>query len=46
MADSQALNVLDKMLTFNPHKRVTVQQALAHPYLKQFHNPEDKPVAD
>ena len=37
-----ALNLLDVMLTFNPHKRVTVEQALAHPYLEQYYDPEDE----
>jgi mitogen-activated protein kinase 1/3 len=31
----QALDLLEKMLTFNPHKRIEVEDALAHPYLEQ-----------
>ena len=31
----QALDLLEKMLTFNPHKRIVVEEALAHPYLEQ-----------
>ena len=30
------------MLTFNPHKRVTVEQALAHAYLEQYYDPDDE----
>jgi len=30
------------MLTFNPHKRVTVEEALAHPYLEQYYDPDDE----
>ena len=30
------------MLTFNPHQRITVEQALAHPYLEQYYDPEDE----
>jgi mitogen-activated protein kinase 1/3 len=41
-ADSKALDLLDKMLTFNPHKRITVEQALAHPYLEQYYDPADE----
>lgn len=33
------------MLTFNPHKRITVESALAHPYLDQYYDPEDEPEA-
>ena len=36
------LDLLDKMLTFNPHKRITVEQALAHPYLEQYCDPTDE----
>ena len=37
-ANPLALDLLDKMLVFNPHKRVSVDEALAHPYLKTLHN--------
>ena len=30
------------MLTFNPHKRINVEQALAHPYLEQYYDPGDE----
>ncbi len=33
------------MLTFNPHKRIKVEEALAHPYLEQYYDPADEPVA-
>ncbi|KAI9585406.1 mitogen-activated protein kinase ERK-A [Glossina fuscipes] len=45
-ADPLALDLLDKMLTFNPHNRILVEAALAHPYLKQYYEPEDEPVAE
>ncbi|KAM9280960.1 mitogen-activated protein kinase 1 isoform 2-T2 [Morus bassanus] len=47
-ADPKALDLLDKMLTFNPHKRIEVEQALAHPYLEQYYDPsdEDKDLKD
>ena len=39
-ADSKALDLPDKMLTFNPHKKIEVEQALAPLYLKQYYDPE------
>lgn len=41
-ADSKALDLLDKMLTFNPHNRIGVEDALAHPYLEQYYDPADE----
>merc|ERR1711916_358039 len=32
----EALDLLDKMLTFNPSKRITAIEALEHPYLKLY----------
>lgn len=37
-----ALDLLDRMLTFNPIKRITVEEALAHPYLEQYYDPTDE----
>ena len=34
------------MLTFNPLKRITVEDALAHPYLEAYHDPEDEPASE
>lgn len=39
---SLALDLLDRMLTFNPNKRITVEEALAHPYLEQYYDPTDE----
>merc|ERR1712136_222794 len=44
-ADAKALDLLDKMLTFNPHRRIKVEEALAHPYLDTYYDPQDEPVA-
>ena len=41
-----ALDLLDKLLTFNPHKRVYVEDSLKHPYLSQFYEPEDEPIVE
>ena len=42
-ASPMALDLLKKMLHFDPTKRITVQQALEHPYLANLHEPEDEP---
>lgn len=41
-ADPKALDLLGKMLTFNPYKRISVEEALAHPYLEQYYDPADE----
>ncbi|KZS98227.1 mitogen-activated protein kinase [Sistotremastrum niveocremeum HHB9708] len=44
-ASPLAVDFLTKTLTFDPKKRLTVEEALAHPYLEAYHDPEDEPVA-
>ncbi len=44
-ASTLALDFLNKTLTFDPKKRLSVEEALAHPYLESYHDPEDEPVA-
>ncbi|KAI6242461.1 Mitogen-activated protein kinase [Aphelenchoides fujianensis] len=46
LAELRALELIDRMLTFDPEKRVTVDEALAHPYLKQYHDPDDEPICE
>ena len=41
-----ALDLLEKLLAFNPVKRITVGEALKHPYLEPYHDPEDEPTAE
>jgi len=45
-ASAEALDLLRKLLQFNPIKRITAEEALAHPFVAQFHNPTDEPVCD
>lgn len=40
--DEQALDLIKRMLVFNPKNRITVEEALAHPFLKDFHNPQEE----
>jgi len=37
-ADEATLDFMTKLLEFNPDKRLTVEEALAHPYVDQFHS--------
>jgi len=44
-ANPLAVDFLTKTLTFDPKKRITVEDALCHPYLEAYHDPDDEPVA-
>ncbi|GMF75478.1 unnamed protein product [Aspergillus oryzae] len=44
-ANDLALDLLERLLAFNPAKRITVEEALRHPYLEPYHDPEDEPTA-
>jgi serine/threonine protein kinase len=44
-ASPDAIDLLTKMLVFNPAKRITVEDALSHPFLKDLHSVRDEPVA-
>ncbi|KAF5460634.1 hypothetical protein F2P56_020490 [Juglans regia] len=39
-----ALDLLEKMLVFDPNKRITVEEALCHPYMSSLHDNNDEPV--
>ena len=43
--EPQAIDLLEKMLVFDPRKRITATEALAHPYLSPYHDPSDEPAA-
>ncbi|QRW25313.1 mitogen activated protein kinase [Rhizoctonia solani] len=40
----RALDLLGKLLAFDPAKRISCEQALSHPYLAVWHDPSDEPV--
>ncbi|KAG6830089.1 MAPK protein hog1 [Tricholoma furcatifolium] len=44
--DPDALDLLEKMLVFDPRKRIDATQSLAHEYVAPYHDPTDEPVAD
>ena len=41
-----AIDLAKKLLTFDPEKRITIEGALAHPYLKNLHYPDDEPTGE
>jgi mitogen-activated protein kinase 1/3 len=43
-ANPDAVDLLHKMLMFHPEDRVSVEEALAHRYLKDFHGQMEEPV--
>ncbi|KAI0954074.1 hypothetical protein AcV7_007412 [Taiwanofungus camphoratus] len=43
LADPQAIDLLAQMLTFDPAARITVSQALEHPWLASYHDVSDEP---
>nr|XP_047912168.1 mitogen-activated protein kinase 7 [Anser cygnoides] len=42
-AEPAALALLGRMLRFDPRERVGVAEALRHPFLAKYHDPEDEP---
>ncbi|KAJ8521579.1 hypothetical protein ONZ45_g1744 [Pleurotus djamor] len=42
-ADAQAVDLLTKMLAFDPLDRITVNEALEHPWLATYHDVKDEP---
>ena len=44
--EADALDLLTKMLTFRPQDRISIDDALAHPFMETLHNPQDEPVAN
>ncbi|CAL6058093.1 Mitogen-activated_protein kinase [Hexamita inflata] len=45
-SSSDALDLLSRLLVFNPCKRITAEQCLDHPYLQQFRDKESEISAD
>ncbi|NXM22552.1 MK04 kinase, partial [Ploceus nigricollis] len=43
--DSEAIDFLEKILTFNPMDRLTAEMGLQHPYMSPYSCPEDEPVS-
>ena len=43
-ANEDALDLLKKLLVFNPKKRLTIDEALDHPFVKDFRNTEEEMI--
>jgi len=45
-ASEEAIDLLQKLLSFTPETRISAAEALEHPYVAQFHDPAVERVAD
>ncbi|KAL5017497.1 hypothetical protein ScPMuIL_007086 [Solemya velum] len=43
-ASRKAIKLLSRMLLLHPEERIKVEDALAHPYLNKYHDPDDEPI--
>ena len=37
-----AIDLLERLLSFDPSERITVEETLEHPYLAVWHDPNDE----
>lgn len=44
-SDPDALDLLERMLVFDPRKRIDAAESLSHAYVAPYHDPTDEPVA-
>lgn len=40
-----AIDLLERMLVFNPRARIDARESLEHEYLQPYHDPTDEPEA-
>lgn len=40
----EAIDMLERMLVFDPKKRIDATAGLAHEYVSPYHDPSDEPV--
>ena len=45
-SNPDAIDLVKRMLIFDPTKRITIEEALAHPYMKNLHYEEDEPTGE
>ena len=41
-APKDAIDLVKRLLQFNPDKRITADEALRHSYVSRFHNPSEE----
>lgn len=44
VASKECHDLLRKLLKFNPNERIDVDGALSHPYLAEFHDPQEEDI--
>lgn len=42
--NEQAVDLLKKMLIYDPETRISIEDALSHPYMSELHYPDDEPT--
>ena len=45
-SNKKAIDLLSKMLVFNPEERISVDDVLKHPFLSKYHDPDDEPICN
>ena len=43
-AEPEAIDLVRRLLVFNPDRRLTADESLRHPYVRRFHNPVSEMV--
>jgi mitogen-activated protein kinase 15 len=44
--DPNAIDLMTKLLQFNPKNRLTAEEALEHPFVAKFHDPKEEIICD
>ena len=45
ISDPKAVDIFDRLLVVDPAQRISAEEALSHPYLAHYSDPEDEPTA-
>lgn len=43
-ASNSEIDLIKRMLTWDPTRRITAEEAIEHPFFKQLHDPMDEPI--